>query len=202
MIKRLVMLKIVSDVLYGDEVKYFSCGKCKTRMEVVDTIVLHATGGASAMSSVVHLCNPKTKVAAHVLVGRDGGYYQMVPFVVKAWHAGISMLLGRANVNDFSIGVEIDNAGKLRREGDRFFSSFGREYMPNEVYTNVENGHAVYWHAFTGEQIDAVIRLCRLLREYYGIKYLVRHSDITSRKVDPGLAFPFEEVRKKAGFVF
>lgn len=74
--------------------------------------------------------------------------------------------------------------------------------MPNEVYTNVENGHAVYWHAFTGEQIDAVIRLCRLLREYYGIKYLVRHSDITSRKVDPGLAFPFEEVKKKAGFVF
>ncbi|WP_255469430.1 N-acetylmuramoyl-L-alanine amidase [Butyricimonas hominis] len=196
------MLSIVSDVLCGEEVKYFSCGKCKTRMKVVDTIVLHGTGGASAMSSVVHLCNPGTKVAAHTVVGRDGDYYQMVPYVIKAWHAGVSMHQGRANVNDFSIGVEMDNGGQLKRKGNRFFSSFGREYMPDEVYTGIENGRAVYWHAYTVEQVEAVIRLCRLLRVHYGIKYLVRHSDITSRKVDPGPAFPFEEVKKRAGFVY
>ena len=64
----------------------------------------------------------------------------MLPFDVKAWHAGKSFHAGRVNLNDCSIGIELDNAGELQRVGDRYYSSFGREYSPDQVYTTEEEG--------------------------------------------------------------
>src|SRR5450631_1172019 len=43
------------------------------------------------------------KVSSHVLVRRDGGITQFVPFTERAWHAGQSVYEGRAACNDFSI---------------------------------------------------------------------------------------------------
>jgi N-acetylmuramoyl-L-alanine amidase len=39
-----------------------------------------------------------------------------------------------------------------------------------------------------------------LLKARYLIRRLLRHSDITVRKTDPGPAFPFDEVKGIAGF--
>ena len=193
-------MEIVENFLFGDNVKYLQCSKCKVKLVHVDMIVLHGTGGASAISSALHLCRPDTEVSAHVVIGRDGEVFQLLPFDVMAWHAGKSFHAGRVNLNDCSVGIELDNAGELKRVGDRYYSYFGREYSPDQVYTTVEDGKARYWHLFTEGQFEVAAEVCRLLKKRYGIQYLVRHSDITSRKADPGAAFPFEELKKRLGF--
>ena len=125
---------------------------------------------------------------------------QLVPFNIEAWHAEKSNYGGRSELNHYSIGIELDNAGELQCVGDRYYSSFGREYSPDHVYTTEEEGRARYWHSFTEGQFAITEEICRLLKACYGIKYLVRHSDITPRKTDPGPAFPFDELRKRLKF--
>jgi AmpD protein len=48
------------------------------------------------------------RVSAHLLIRRDGALLQYVPFTQRAWHAGVSSFEGRANCNDFSIGIELE----------------------------------------------------------------------------------------------
>jgi AmpD protein len=48
------------------------------------------------------------KVSSHLLIRRDGSVVQFVPFDKRAWHAGESSFGGRAQCNDFSIGVELE----------------------------------------------------------------------------------------------
>lgn len=47
-------------------------------------------------------------VSAHLLISRDGGVTQFVPFGRRAWHAGNSSYRGRPHCNDFSIGIELE----------------------------------------------------------------------------------------------
>ncbi len=46
-------------------------------------------------------------VSAHIVIYRDGGIIQYVPFHRRAWHAGQSCYKGREGCNDFSIGIEL-----------------------------------------------------------------------------------------------
>ena len=48
------------------------------------------------------------QVSAHFFVRRDGTVEQFVSCERRAWHAGISAWRGRANCNDWSIGIELE----------------------------------------------------------------------------------------------
>ena len=48
------------------------------------------------------------RVSAHILINREGLVTQYVPFNQRAWHAGESEYEGRANCNDYSIGIELE----------------------------------------------------------------------------------------------
>lgn len=48
------------------------------------------------------------RVSAHFLVKRDGATVQFVSTLHRAWHAGRSELDGVAEVNDYSIGIELE----------------------------------------------------------------------------------------------
>ncbi|TSA49763.1 MAG: 1,6-anhydro-N-acetylmuramyl-L-alanine amidase AmpD [Nitrosomonadales bacterium] len=50
------------------------------------------------------------KVSAHFFIRRDGELIQFVPCTQRAWHAGVSQWQGRANCNDFSIGIELEGS--------------------------------------------------------------------------------------------
>jgi N-acetylmuramoyl-L-alanine amidase len=69
-------------------------------------IVIHYTGDNSFEGAVDWLCKPSAKVSAHLVISKAGEVWQLVPFDLKAWHAGVSSFDGQANVNDFSIGIE------------------------------------------------------------------------------------------------
>lgn len=55
------------------------------------------------------------QVSAHFLIRRAGELLQFVSCEQRAWHAGASMWKERENVNDFSIGIELEGL-----EGERF----------------------------------------------------------------------------------
>jgi AmpD protein len=52
-------------------------------------------------------------VSAHFLIRRDGALIQFVPCAERAWHAGRSAWKGRAQCNDYSIGVELEGSDEI-----------------------------------------------------------------------------------------
>lgn len=75
----------------------------------VDCLVLHADAGKTEAGTISWIRSPESKVSYHYLVHRDGRVTQFVPGEMRAWHAGVSEFQGRANVNDFSLGVAFSN---------------------------------------------------------------------------------------------
>lgn len=79
---------------------------------VVDTIVLHHTAGDNLRGTVRWFQMAESQVSSHYVIDRDGFVVQQVSTADRAWHAGRSIdSLGRENVNNFSVGIEIVNRG-------------------------------------------------------------------------------------------
>ena len=169
----------------------------KFRNNLPDTIVLHYTAGASVNSCVNWLCNPAAKASAHLIIGKNGEVVQLVGFDTVAWHAGKSEWKGRKNLNQFSVGIELDNAGLLEKRADGYYTHFNKKIENDQVIlaTHKNNTTEEAWEAFTPKQLEVVQQICTLLIDKYNIKEIVGHDDIApQRKVDPGPAFPFNKV--------
>ena len=54
------------------------------------------------------------RVSAHFFIRRDGTLVQFVACAQRAWHAGASSWRGRAQCNDFSIGIELEGTDDVR----------------------------------------------------------------------------------------
>ena len=191
-------MRIINHRLVSPNVTRIECPKNRVPLDRPEVVVMHYTGGGEGRDSALYLADPATKASAHVVVARDGQVFQLVPFDVRAWHAGASSLDGRPNVNAFSIGVELANAGRLVRRDDRWFTWYGREVPRGEVVTVQGAEGVTHWHAYTPLQLGVAARVCRLLSRRYGIRRIVGHSDITSRKQAPGPAFPWEAFLRDA----
>lgn len=165
-----------------------------------DTIIIHYTAGRSAESSIETLINPDVSASAHLVIGRDGKVTQLVPFDTIAWHAGRSAWGDRRGLNKYSIGIELDNAGRLIKSGDKYTAWFGKSYPEEDVIQAVHRNEnePSYWHRYTEEQITKTYDICRLLIKEYGIKTILGHEEISpGRKTDPGPAFPLDKMRDK-----
>ncbi len=132
---------------------------------IVDIIILHYTGMASAEAARERLCDPDAKVSSHYFVDEDGVVTQLVAENRRAFHAGVSSWQSETDINSRSIGIEIVNSGH----------DFG---CPD----------------FPARQIEAVIPLCKDLQTRWPIPHqnVLAHSDVApSRKQDPGEKFPW-----------
>jgi N-acetyl-anhydromuramoyl-L-alanine amidase len=106
------------------------------------------------------------RVSAHLLIHRDGEIIQYVPFYKRAWHAGESVFAGRANCNDFSIGIELEGADDI-------------------AYTMPQY-----------QRLAEVTKLLQQHYPQITQDRIVGHSDIApGRKTDPGLAFDWKYFR-------
>jgi N-acetylmuramoyl-L-alanine amidase len=76
----------------------------------ITCVVLHATATTGVSSPLSWLCDAKSGVSAHYLIDVDGTIYGIVDEQSVAWHAGDSTWRGLANVNEFSVGIELVNA--------------------------------------------------------------------------------------------
>ncbi|MBI1795248.1 MAG: N-acetylmuramoyl-L-alanine amidase [Chloroflexi bacterium] len=161
-------------------------------------IVIHSTEGQSAQAAIEWLSVKKSRVSSHLVIGRDGAVTQLVPFNVIAWHAGQSYWEGYKYLNIYSIGIELDNAGKMTRINNQWVAAFKKVYPDNEVMqaTHKFGVKPAGWHIFTPEQIQATVDVCKLLVKAYGITEIIGHDDISPKqKWDPGPAFPMDQVR-------
>lgn len=187
-------------LLSGDGIIHMSCPKNTKKFGVglPDTIVIHYTAGRSAESSAKYLCRDGIKASAHIVIGRQGEIYQMVPFDTISWHAGRSKYGGRVGLNGYSIGIELDNAGPLKKVGSEYTAWFGAKYQANDVLhaTHRNEQSPRYWHTYTDKQIEACRELCEALVAKYKMNTIVGHEEISpGRKQDPGPAFPLDRFR-------
>lgn len=165
-----------------------------------DYLVMHYTAGGGAEESIAWLCSPQSKASAHVVIARDGAITQLVPFDRVAWHAGKSEWRGRSGLNACSIGIELDNAGRLERRGGRWQSWTGRSYGDDEVVEACHRNESrtCGWHNFPEAQLASALDLSSALMERYQFRDVLGHDDISpGRKADPGPAFPMESFRAR-----
>lgn len=79
----------------------------RARRQLCTTVVLHATDGASAGSSISWL--RKIGLSYHYVIERDGSVTKCVPVGRVAFHAGKSLGPDGPNVNEYSIGISFAN---------------------------------------------------------------------------------------------
>ena len=133
-------------------------------------VVFHYTGMVSEKRAIERLANKNSKVSCHYFIKRDGTIINMVPDKFVAWHAGLSFWKSHKNLNNRSIGIEIQNSG-----------------------------HTNKYERFSSKQIKSILSLSKILKKKYNIKSknFLGHSDIApNRKKDPGEKFPWEYLAK------
>jgi N-acetylmuramoyl-L-alanine amidase len=167
-------------------------------------LVIHYTAGSSAAGTISWFQSPASRVSAHLVIARDGTVTQMVPFNREAWHAGQSRWGSLSGLNRHSIGIELDNAGRLIRSGGEWVSPLTRRSYPESEVTVAPHKHdppgcpPSGWHAYTSEQIEAALECGMALFKDYGLADVLGHDDIApGRKRDPGPDFPLESVRAR-----
>jgi N-acetyl-anhydromuramoyl-L-alanine amidase len=107
------------------------------------------------------------RVSSHLLIRRDGGLVQYVPFDRKAWHAGRSVFEGRAECNEYSIGIELEGTD------DHEFTAIQYERLAEITRLLLERYPGITTARITG------------------------HSDIApGRKTDPGPCFDWVRYRR------
>ena len=133
-------------------------------------IIFHYTGMASEKKAIERLTNKKSKVSSHYFIKKDGTIINMVPEKFIAWHAGVSCWKNHKNLNNKSIGIEIQNSGHINK-----------------------------YESFSIKQIKSLLLLTKNLKKKYNIKSknFLGHSDISpNRKKDPGEKFPWKHLAK------
>ncbi|MFV1996950.1 MAG: 1,6-anhydro-N-acetylmuramyl-L-alanine amidase AmpD [Acidiferrobacterales bacterium] len=149
----------------------------------IDTIVIHAISlppgefGSDAIEKF--FCNQLDHsqhpfyaeiegacVSAHLLITRQGELVQFVPLIHRAWHAGVSHTRGRQNVNDFSIGIELEGCDEQPFEEIQY------------------------------ERLAEVTRLLIGVFSNLTLEHVYGHSDVApGRKTDPGPEFDWQHFR-------
>lgn len=108
------------------------------------------------------------QVSSHVLIARDGALTQYVPIHERAWHAGRSFWRGRAECNDFSVGIELEGTDEGPYDDRQYAALVALVPALQEAYPMLADG----W--FAG------------------------HSDIApGRKTDPGPGFDWRRLERE-----
>ena len=107
------------------------------------------------------------KVSAHFLIRRSGELLQFVPLQMRAWHAGVSDFRGRQQVNDFSLGIELEGCDEEPFEPAQYDTLSNLALFLMECYPAIKPDH------------------------------IIGHSEISpGRKTDPGPCFDWARLRR------
>lgn len=102
-------MEIINHRLIGEGIKHLHTPHVSGNIKKFSLIVYHDDEGASMLGTESWIMNPVSKVSYHVLVGKKGEVTQFVDFNKRAWHAGKSSWKGFNNINDYGIGVSMQN---------------------------------------------------------------------------------------------
>lgn len=88
------------------EVSYPTPNYDKTRKNRVEGVILHHTAEPTVKRSLEVLTSSTRKVGTHCVIDLNGDRYIMCAPEVVTFHAGLSVLDGKENCNEFTIGIE------------------------------------------------------------------------------------------------
>lgn len=162
--------------------------------------VIHFTAGQSPKAAIAWLSKKPRGPSAHLVIGRDASVTQLIPFDRIAFHTGPSEWGEIIGLDPHSIGLELDNAGPMRKTGGKWTSTFKKAYPREDVLEAPHKNGGPYraWHKYPDVQIDAVVAVCKALAQIYPIVAILGHDDISpGRKWDPGPSFPIEQVNSR-----
>ena len=140
----------------------------KRQKNKIKFIIIHYTGMKNESAAIKKLCDTNSKVSSHYFIKNNGHILNLVPDLYEAWHAGKSKWKNYSSLNQYSIGIEINNPG-----------------------------HDHGYNNFKLKQIFSVVQLLKYLTKKYNIKNknILGHSDIApDRKKDPGEKFPWKKL--------
>ena len=162
-------------------------------------VIIHFTTGTNMLSTIHTFLNPENGVSTHLLVGRTGRVVQFVPFDKVAFHCGLSTWEGERDLNRFAIGIEVDNAGYLRKTSKGFMRR-DKVIPTKQVKLNKhwkEQGDRP-WQTFTEEQVRVVREIVAALKEKYPtIQEILGHDMVNLiNRLDPGPLYPLGELRE------
>lgn len=170
--------------------------------EDIQFIVMHITTGPHLQATINTFQNKDEGVSAHFVVARDGRVIQMVPLDHAAYHAGSGLWEGKGLFNRCSIGIEVDNAGKLSEGGGRVYARRGDLTIPEGHYERIRHWrdyHVKPWESFPEIQKKAAFNIVKALERYFKpIQEILEHERISLlTRTDPGPLFPMEELRQE-----
>lgn len=169
-----------------------------------EIVIVHDTASRLEKGNAAnYLRDNRAGVSVHFVIEVDGSIEQQVPTNRKAGHAGRSQYNGRSGCNNFSIGIELVNPGRMTWAGeDQVRTWYGETFSISEngvQDVGTENHGYGYWMPYSTDQLDAVEALLHAL--FAGVdtlKDIVSHWYVSpGRKVDTNPLFPLEQLRAR-----
>jgi N-acetylmuramoyl-L-alanine amidase len=167
-------------------------------------ILIHFTTGTRMESTIHYVQRADAGGCAHLLIGREGRVVQFVPFNKVAYHAGFSWWECDTDLNHFSIGIELDNAGSLTGEPGNWMHNnekISDEDVEIKTYWRDLTRQPSAWQKFTLVQLDVLEKILEALVAHYGGPEhieILGHDDVNLvYRIDPGPVFPMEAIREK-----
>lgn len=77
-------MEILKHRLVDGGVQHLICPKNRRKLIGPDMIVVHYTAGTSARMAAEFLAKEEVKASAHLVIGRQGELFQLVPFDTEA----------------------------------------------------------------------------------------------------------------------
>jgi len=160
-------------------------------LSAIDLVVIHCTElpdmpTAREFGERIHYVTAGTGNSGHYYIDTDGSVHRFVADARAANHT--------RGYNSRSIGIELSNIGRYPHWGD--------------------SRHQQFTTPYTQAQIDALLKLLRLLRnELPNLKHIAGHEDLDKRlepasddpsillrrRQDPGPLFPWDKVVPASG---
>ena len=140
----------------------------RKKNKIVKYIVIHYTGMKNLKLAYKKLSDNHSNVSSHYLISKNGKIYNLLCPKLKAWHAGESKWNKHVNINDYSIGIELEN-----------------------------KGHEYGYSSFTLTQYISLRKIIKFLKNNFYIldRNIIYHSDISpNRKIDPGEKFDIQKI--------
>jgi len=140
----------------------------RKKNKIVKYIVIHYTGMKNFKLAYQKLSDKSSNVSTHYLISRNGIIFNILCPKFKAWHAGKSKWKSNTDINEYSIGIELEN-----------------------------KGHEYGYSDYTKKQyISLKILILFLKKNFYILdKDIIFHSDIApNRKKDPGERFVMNRI--------
>ena len=140
----------------------------RKKNKIVKYIVIHYTGMKNLKLAYQKLSDRSSNVSTHYLISRNGIILNILCPKFKAWHAGKSKWKSNTDINEYSIGIELEN-----------------------------KGHEYGYSDYTKKQyISLKILILFLKKNFYILdKDIIFHSDIApNRKKDPGERFVMNSI--------